>query len=119
MLATPAARNRSSPTPHVAPSRTTRDDRRLLMQLLGVVHRIPVLGNVQSTAAVSAASVALGAVTGVLIARWLGPAARGELVIASVGPQFIGTLMILGTDEAVVYFLARATSTVEAGRVVG
>lgn len=80
---------------------------------------VPVFGSTRTTAAVSAATVVLGAITGVLIARGLGPTARGELVVASIGPQFIGTLMILGTDEAVVYFLARATTVAEASRVVG
>jgi O-antigen/teichoic acid export membrane protein len=90
------------------------------LNLLGIVHRrVPIFGKVQTTASVSIATVALGAVTGVVVARGLGPTARGELVIASVGPQLIGTLMILGIDEAVVFLLARAKSTAEAGRIIG
>jgi O-antigen/teichoic acid export membrane protein len=76
-------------------------------------------GGVTSIAAVNSGNVLLGAVTGVLVARGLGPAARGELVIASVGPQVIAALMICGIDEAVVYLLARAEGPAETGKVMG
>jgi O-antigen/teichoic acid export membrane protein len=74
---------------------------------------------VHGTAGVSAGAIALGAVTGVLVARRLGPTAVGELVIASIGPVMIGALMICGVDEALLYALARARQVSEAGEVIG
>jgi len=81
--------------------------------------RLPILGGLHTTAAMNAGTVALGAITGVLIARELGPTARGELVIASVGPPLIASLLLLGTDEALVFILAHAKGRSEVGRVVG
>ena len=76
-------------------------------------------GGVTGTAGVNAGNLLIGAATGVLVARGLGPMARGELVIASVGPQVTAAVTIFGIDEAVVYLLARADSTLEAGTVMG
>jgi O-antigen/teichoic acid export membrane protein len=78
-----------------------------------------IIGEVTTTAAVNSGNQLIGAATGVLVARGLGPTARGELVIASVGPQVIATLMICGIDEALVYLLARAQGRAERGRVLG
>lgn len=48
-----------------------------------------------------------GVITGVLVARLLGPEGRGELAAIQVWPSFIVSLGTLGLSEAVVYFSAR------------
>jgi O-antigen/teichoic acid export membrane protein len=77
------------------------------------------LSGVRTTALVSSSTLALGSVTGVLLARGLGPTARGELVAASVGPQVIAVVMTLGIDEALVYLLARARSEHDVSQIYG
>jgi O-antigen/teichoic acid export membrane protein len=49
----------------------------------------------------------LGAITGVLAARLLGPAGEGELTAIQSWPINLGTIALLGLDFAVVYFIAR------------
>src|ERR1035437_1736844 len=81
--------------------------------------RVWLAAGITGTAAVNAGNIVLGAAAGVLVARVLGPAARGELVIASVGPLVVANIMDLGVDESVVYLLARAKGPAEAGSVMG
>ena len=74
---------------------------------------------VTGTAAVDTGNIVLGAAAGVLVARVLGPTARGELVIAELGPSSWQNIMDLGIDESVVYLLARAKGPADAGSVMG
>jgi O-antigen/teichoic acid export membrane protein len=46
---------------------------------------------------------ALGFVSGILVARWLGPAGRGQLAAAMLWPGVIGILISLGLQHAFVY----------------
>lgn len=48
----------------------------------------------------------LSILTGVLVARLLGPTGRGELSIIQIYPQFLATLSLLGMSEAVAYYSA-------------
>jgi len=59
----------------------------------------------------------LGMASGILAARLLGPAARGELAAIQTWPWFFGTLAMLGMPEALVYYSARQPS--EAGSYLG
>lgn len=49
----------------------------------------------------------LGVVTGIFLARLLGPGARGELAAIQLWPSQIATLAILGLDNAVVFLSGR------------
>jgi O-antigen/teichoic acid export membrane protein len=49
----------------------------------------------------------LGLLTGVLVARLLGPAGRGELAVIQLWGDFFATLALVGLPEAVVYFSGR------------
>jgi O-antigen/teichoic acid export membrane protein len=89
------------------------------VNLITTIRRGRAFSGVQTTAVVSSGTLALGSATGVLLARGLGPTARGELVVASVGPQVIAVLMTLGIDEALVYLLARAKGEYEVGQIYG
>ena len=49
----------------------------------------------------------LGAITGILCARLLGPSGEGELTAIQAWPTTLGTIAILGLDFSVVYFISR------------
>jgi len=70
-----------------------------------------------SSFAASATIQALSVVTGVLLARALGPAGRGELAAAMLWPGLFALLGCLGVGEAITYHAARATS--DPGALVG
>jgi O-antigen/teichoic acid export membrane protein len=89
------------------------------VNLITIIRKRRALSGVQTTAFVSGGTLALGSATGILLARGLGPTARGELVAASVGPQVVAALMTLGIDEALVYLLARAKGEREVGQIYG
>jgi enterobacterial common antigen flippase len=63
--------------------------------------------SVGQTSVTSVATVALGAIAGVVVARVLGPHGRGVYAIATVGPTFIGIAGTLGVEEAIVYIAGR------------
>lgn len=73
--------------------------------------------NATLTAAANLALAALGAISGILAARLLGPDGRGELAAIQIWPSFLGGLAMLGMPEAVVYYCAR--SPAQAGRYLG
>jgi O-antigen/teichoic acid export membrane protein len=59
------------------------------------------------TLATNIALALLGAATGVIAARILGPEGEGEIAAIQTWPLLLGTLSMLGLDSAVVYFGAR------------
>ncbi|MGI8808086.1 MAG: lipopolysaccharide biosynthesis protein [Acidimicrobiales bacterium] len=59
----------------------------------------------------------LNATTGVLAARLLGPAGRGELAAIQLWPSFLATLAVLGLPDALVYFAS--TDRDRLGRYLG
>src|SRR5271169_3669813 len=59
----------------------------------------------------------LGIFSGAFVARLLGPKGRGELAAIQTWPTLFGYLVMLGTDQAVVYYSAREPD--RAGRFVG
>jgi len=61
----------------------------------------------RSTFATNMALAGLAVITGVPVARLLGPAGEGELTAIQTWPLLLGTLAMLGLDSAVVYFIAR------------
>jgi O-antigen/teichoic acid export membrane protein len=63
--------------------------------------------NVRVTIAANGSLSLLGFVTGILVARLLGPQGRGELAAIQTWSALIATLGMLGMPEAVVYFAAR------------
>jgi O-antigen/teichoic acid export membrane protein len=60
------------------------------------------------TGSVSVMVLALGAISGILIARALGASGRGELVAAQAAPMILGMLGSLGMSESVAYCLAHS-----------
>src|SRR5512145_3221427 len=60
-----------------------------------------------STLAANGAILLLGIVSGVLAARLLGPAGRGELAIVTLWPIALATLGNLGINQAVAFFTAQ------------
>ena len=62
--------------------------------------------------AVSAAIQLLNVVTGIMLARTLGPAGRGALAAALLWPMLLGTIGLLGVMEAATYHAARRTAAV-------
>src|SRR2546427_12260714 len=73
----------------------------------------PLLG----TAGTNFILAALGLLTGVLVARLLGPRGRGELTAIQTWPSVIATASMLGLPDALVYFSAREPAQV--GRRLG
>jgi len=65
----------------------------------------------------SGAIQALNVVTGVLLARALGPAGRGEFAAVMLWPGLFATVGALGVGEAITYHAARGTSA--PGTLVG
>jgi O-antigen/teichoic acid export membrane protein len=63
--------------------------------------------NIAGTALANGLLGAIGVVTGVIAARWLGPAGRGELAAIQMWPSLLASLAMLGLPDAVVYFCAR------------
>src|SRR5215831_967460 len=59
----------------------------------------------------------LALLSGVIVARLLGPTGRGELAAIQTWPLFIGTVAMLGLSQAVVYFSSRKPQ--EAGAYFG
>lgn len=60
-----------------------------------------------STAAANAASVALGSLGGLILARGLGPTGRGEFAIAWVWPSVVAGLATFGLPQATCYWVSR------------
>ena len=61
----------------------------------------------RSTFATNMALAGLAVITGIPVARLLGPAGEGELTAIQTWPLLLGTLAMLGLDSAVVYFISR------------
>jgi O-antigen/teichoic acid export membrane protein len=54
-----------------------------------------------------------GLISGVILARWLGPTDRGVLAIVLLIPSTVLTLVKLGVSQATVYFINRKEATVD------
>jgi O-antigen/teichoic acid export membrane protein len=67
--------------------------------------------------ATSIAIIGLNALTGIVIARFLGPQGRGELTAVLLWSTLLASLGFLGLGEAATYHAARATSAL--GSLVG
>lgn len=59
------------------------------------------------TVATTALTIALGLVTGVIIARSLGPNGRGSLAAVLTAPQVLGWIFALGSGTAASFYLSR------------
>lgn len=57
---------------------------------------------------------ALGMLSGIILARWLGPTGRGELALIQLWPTFLAVVCLLGLPEALVYYSAQDSD--KAGR---
>lgn len=68
------------------------------------------LSQTVQTAGANAVITGFGFLTGMLAARLLGPAGRGELAAIQVFPTMVASLGVLGVTEALVYFAAREPS---------
>lgn len=55
----------------------------------------------------------IGVVTGVILARWLGPHDRGILALVLLLPSTVLTLVKLGVSQATVFFINRKEATVD------
>jgi O-antigen/teichoic acid export membrane protein len=64
---------------------------------------------VASTGATDLMLVALSTVSGILVARQLGPTGRGEFAVAILWPSVIAAFGMLGVKEALTYARARAS----------
>ncbi len=73
--------------------------------------------DVASTTATNLVISAANVLTGVVVARMLNPAGRGELAAILNWPTFLGMLTTLGMTEALVYYPARQAK--RAGRYLG
>lgn len=56
---------------------------------------------------------ALGLVSGVILARWLGPYDRGILALALLIPSTVMTVVKLGVSQATVYYINRKEASVD------
>jgi stage V sporulation protein B len=85
----------------------------------GGLHRkaagVPSVGR---TSAASVGIVTLGALSGVVVGRVLGPHGRGVYAIATVAPTFIGVVGTLGVDEAIVYVAGRTSDSRRIGHLI-
>ncbi len=78
--------------------------------------------NVAVTFGANLVLAAMNAVTGIVLARLLLPAGRGELQAVQTWAFVLGTIAVLGVDQSVVYFVSRrrdeAGSTIASAMVV-
>jgi O-antigen/teichoic acid export membrane protein len=74
--------------------------------------------SVGQTSVTSVATVALGAIAGVVVARALGPHDRGIYAIATVAPTLIGIAGTLGVEEAIVYIAGRTHDHQRTGHLI-
>ena len=70
----------------------------------------PFTGRVLLTSSTNVVLALLGLVTGVLVARLLGPQGRGELAAIQTWPSFFATIAMLGLPQALVYFCSREST---------
>jgi O-antigen/teichoic acid export membrane protein len=70
------------------------------------------------TSVVNGVIFGMGAITGVIAARSLGPSARGMLTISTIAPMYIGLFGIIGLDEATVYLTGRSNDTRERATIL-
>jgi O-antigen/teichoic acid export membrane protein len=77
-----------------------------------------VIPSVGQTSMTNVATVALGAIAGVIVARTLGPHGRGVYAISTVAPTFIGIVGTLGVEEAIVYVAGRTDDHQAIGRLI-
>ncbi len=70
-----------------------------------------------ASVATSAIILGLNALTGILIARTLGPQGRGELTAILLWPTLLASMGFLGLAEATTFHVSRATATL--GRLAG
>lgn len=96
-----------------APDTAQPVDNRHQALIRGMAAAPEKIRSIPLTGAVNAANILLGAMTGILVARVLGPDGRGQLVIGSVGPLVIGSFATLGLEESTVYSLANSTTDAE------
>jgi O-antigen/teichoic acid export membrane protein len=68
-----------------------------------LTHRPEFLRAVAGTAGANVLITAFGSLTGILLARELGPALRGDLAVVTVWPVFLSSLLSLGLPQAVGY----------------
>ena len=66
--------------------------------------------NVAETALTNLMLGALGIMTGIIAARWLGPNGRGELAAIQMWPSVVASVAMIGLPEALVYFSAKHPS---------
>src|SRR2546427_9787609 len=66
--------------------------------------------NAAETALTNAMLGAIGIVTGIIAARWLGPDGRGELAAIQMWPSAVASLAMIGLPEALVYLSAKHPS---------
>jgi O-antigen/teichoic acid export membrane protein len=83
----------------------------------GPTDRRPLRRDFASTTATNLLISVVNVVTGILVARLLNPAGRGELAAILNWPTLLGMLTTLGMTEALVYFPARERT--RAGRYLG
>jgi O-antigen/teichoic acid export membrane protein len=74
-----------------------------------------LFGSFGATAAIQA----IQAITGVLLARILGPTGRGELAAVVLWPTLITVIGSLGLSQSSTYYVARARSKASEGAVIG
>jgi O-antigen/teichoic acid export membrane protein len=79
--------------------------------------RASIRRDVASTTATNLVISAANVLTGVVVARMLNPAGRGELAAILNWPTFLGMLTTLGMTEALVYYPARQAK--RTGRYLG
>lgn len=92
-----------------APHRVSGDDRAAAAadDVLNHHQQPSPTSSVIWTSATNVAVAAVGAVTGILAARLLGPNGRGELAVVQMLPTLLASLAMLGMPEALTYWVAR------------
>lgn len=75
----------------------------------------PMIGSFAATAGIQA----MQAVTGVILARVLGPEGRGELAAVILWPTVLTVVGSLGLGQSTTYFVARAKSGRDLGSIIG
>ncbi|MDQ6878051.1 MAG: oligosaccharide flippase family protein, partial [Candidatus Dormibacteraeota bacterium] len=73
--------------------------------------------SVAFTFAANIALAILGAAAGILVARILGPAGRGDLAAIQTFPTFLSLVAMVGLPQAVIFFTAKRTG--DSGQYLG
>ncbi|MFX3632358.1 MAG: oligosaccharide flippase family protein [Candidatus Pristimantibacillus sp.] len=77
------------------------------MAVVQLIRRKDSLGNIMRIFASNVFILGLNTLTGIIIARYLGPSGRGEQAVMIMWPQFLAYMLTLGLPSSIVYYIKK------------